>query len=122
MYATICPATVVFLDHGERRHVELISVTRTPDGLKVFLTIRDELAANYPTFEELRNFLVGNGIIYGIDDAALQQMVRNKTCNFPTEVARGTPSIPATPGRLRWENCTFCSEPFAGEPHRLFRR
>jgi hypothetical protein len=80
--------------------VELISVTRTPDGLKAFLTIRDELAINYPTFDELREYLAGNGIVYGIDDAALQQMVRNKTCNFPTEVARGTPSIPATPGRI----------------------
>jgi uncharacterized protein (DUF342 family) len=80
--------------------VELISVTRTPDGLKAFLAIRDELAINYPTCDELRDYLAGNGIVYGIDDAALQQMARNKTCNFPTEVARGTPSIPATPGRI----------------------
>jgi hypothetical protein len=80
--------------------VDRISVTKTPDGLKAFLTVPDALAADYPTFDELGQCLADSGVVYGIDDSALHQMIRNKTCNFPTEVARGTPSVPATPGRI----------------------
>jgi uncharacterized protein (DUF342 family) len=80
--------------------VDRISVTKTPDGLKAFMAVPESMVANYPPFDDLKKFLVDFGVVYGIDDNALHQMVRNKTYNIPVEVAHGTPVTPATPGRI----------------------
>lgn len=80
--------------------MDRISVTRTPDGLKAFLTVPDSMASDFPIFDDILRCLADSGVVFGINEDAIHQLIRYKTCNFPTEVARGAPGVPATPGRI----------------------
>ncbi len=80
--------------------MDRISVTRTPDNLKAFITVPESMVDGYPAFGDLKQWLAGTGIVYGVDDDALHQMVRNKTINLPVEVAHGIAAVLPTPGRI----------------------
>lgn len=77
-----------------------ISITHSPDGLKGFLLVPDGIYAEYPTVDELKSLLAANGIVSGIDTAALQRMVAENSYNFKVEVAHGDPPIDGKPGRI----------------------
>ncbi|MBD3320917.1 MAG: DUF342 domain-containing protein [Chitinivibrionales bacterium] len=71
--------------------MNLISATYSPDGLKAFLFVSEELCDDYPLVEELKNCCTEKGIVFGIDEKVLKAMTVKRVCNKRIEVARGVP-------------------------------
>jgi uncharacterized protein len=79
---------------------DAISVTHTEDGLKAFLFVPEGMIEDFPSLDELRICLTRHGIVHGIDDRALARIVSEKPINLKVEVARGTPPVDGTAGRI----------------------
>jgi uncharacterized protein (DUF342 family) len=77
-----------------------ITASHSADGSTAYLFVPESMVENYPSLDELRAFLSGQGIVYGIDDPALEGMALAKTFNVNVEVAHGTPPVNGTPGRI----------------------
>lgn len=76
------------------------TVKCSPDGLKASLFVPEEYADFYPDFSGLEECLTKNGIVYGIKDDILRQMISGRICGKQVLVAEGKPPQPGTPGRI----------------------
>ena len=77
-----------------------ILVTHTHDGLSAFCTVLAQREKSYPTHEELLNILKDAGVVFGINNQAILDMITLKTVNQNVEIARGVPSEPGIAGRI----------------------
>jgi len=77
-----------------------IIVTHTPDGLQAFLTVLAQREKMYPADQELIDALKNAGVVFGIDNQAMLDMIAMKTVNQRVEIARGIPSEPGVAGRI----------------------
>jgi hypothetical protein len=80
--------------------VDQISVSHTADGLKAFVCVPESMVGNYPSVEELRIALAEKGIVFGVDNDALERMVGGVVYNVNIEAAHGLPPVDGTPGRI----------------------
>lgn len=75
-------------------------VTHSDDGMRAFLEVPGERALLYPSVQDLMTVLTEKGIVYGIADKAIAEMVAGKICGQKVPVAFGTPMDPGQAGRL----------------------
>lgn len=77
-----------------------IIVSRTSDGLSAFVMVAANRETSYPVLDEILNELKNHGIVYGINSAAINEMITLKTVNKQVKVAQGIASLPGTDGRV----------------------
>jgi uncharacterized protein (DUF342 family) len=77
-----------------------ILATHTPDGLQAFLTVLAQREKSYPTNQELLDALRDAGIVFGINNQAILDMIAMKTVNQKVEIAQGIPFEPGIAGRI----------------------
>jgi uncharacterized protein (DUF342 family) len=77
-----------------------ILVTHTPDGLQAFLTVLAQREKSYPTDQDLFSAFKDSGVVFGINNQAILDMIGAKTVNQKVEIAHGIPSEPGIAGRI----------------------
>ncbi|MEK7813541.1 MAG: FapA family protein, partial [Candidatus Desantisbacteria bacterium] len=71
---------------GKRRSVVKVS----DDKMKATVNIASTMGeADKPTIDEIKNDLAAAGVVYGIDETIIQEMLQNKLFNEPIIVAHG---------------------------------
>jgi uncharacterized protein (DUF342 family) len=67
-----------------------IAVTISKDSMSASILIRTPQEADGPiTFDEIMESLRSSEVVFGVDEAAIQQVVDNKSFNVPVHVASG---------------------------------
>jgi uncharacterized protein (DUF342 family) len=77
-----------------------ITVMRSPDGIKGFVTVLSQREHSYPTCQELLDAIGAAGIVFGINNQAMIDMASTKTVNKRVEIAQGIPPEPGIAGRI----------------------
>ncbi len=83
------------------------------DGLHAYITVDEGLERRF-SVQELRTLLNSQGIVYGVDEKALEGMALG-LLKGRIRVASGKPMEPGTPGRIEW----FVDLSKVGKPREL---
>lgn len=78
-----------------RKVGDYVTVDISKDEMAAFITINQPKTGRLPRLEveEIKNFLLRSGIIYGIDEEAIARALSEGVIGKPVKVAKGTPPV-----------------------------
>ena len=77
-----------------------IDITVSPDGLRAFLYLSENILEFFPSFEELRSLCAERGIVFGLNEPKIRDVAENKTCNVKVEIATGMAAVQPVAGKI----------------------
>jgi hypothetical protein len=78
-----------------------IVVYKSPDQMKAYLFVPEQLRGSYPSKTVLLERLAHAGVLHGVDEGALDHMVAETVCDRRVQVATGRAPAAGTHGKLQ---------------------